>query len=68
VLNKTEEMDIFKSIWDKITEVDTDRKTVEATLLSDVGRVMTQFEEFMFNLEQNQKAFNQLTTNVQNCQ
>ena len=49
--NQTEEMDIFKSIWAKISEVDTDRKTVEAQLTADVGKVMTKFDEFLFNLE-----------------
>jgi hypothetical protein len=50
-------MDIFKSIWQKISDVDTDRKTVEAQLTGDVGKVLTKFEEFMFNIEQNEKAF-----------
>ena len=61
-------MDVFKKIDQRISDLDADRKTVEAKLGSDVDRVLAQFEENNFKFKQNEKLFNQLNANVDKAQ
>lgn len=69
VYNKQDEvaeLDIFKEIFAKISQVEADRKVVEARLESNVESVLKTFKEYGFKFEQNEKVFKQLTVNVEN--
>lgn len=55
--NRTEELDVFVEIRQKIQDVDTDRKAVELGIKTDLERVLKTFKEFSFKFEQNEKMF-----------
>lgn len=51
IFNRAEDLDIFKKIDERITEIDVDRKEKETKLETDITRVIKTFEEYTFKFE-----------------
>ena len=66
VFDKTEEMDIFKRIFGRLLEIDTDRKSKEADLQIGIDKCLQQFNEFGFKFENNEKVLHTVTTGIEN--
>ena len=51
VFNRAEDLDIFKKIDERITDIDVDRKEKETKLETDITKVIKTFEEYTFKFE-----------------
>lgn len=51
VFNRAEDLDIFKKIEERITDIDVDRKEKETKLETDITKVIKTFEEYTFKFE-----------------
>ena len=55
VHEKTDSLDVFQKIFNKIGQVEEDRKNVEMRLEANVDSVMKTFAEYKFKFSQNDK-------------
>ena len=64
--DKDKKIDIFEKIFNKIIQVESDRKTVEIKLENNDNFIMKQFEEFDFRMKNHEKEMKQMVQNSQN--
>ena len=65
VYNKDNKLTIFEEIYDKISAVEAERRTVEAKMLNDHARILATFKEHEFKFENNHK---QVKTMIQSAE
>lgn len=57
IFNRAQDLDIFKNIDKRITDIDVDRKDKETKLETDITKVIKTFEEYEFKFETNERVF-----------
>jgi hypothetical protein len=68
VLNETEEMDVFKDIFKRISDLDIDRKSIEKGLKNEMDQVNKAFEEYGFKFANNEKLIDSMKNSVEALQ
>ena len=57
IFNRAHDLDVFKKIDKRITDIDVDRKDKETKLETDITKVIKTFEEYEFKFETNERVF-----------